>query len=148
MSELLSIVNSERKRGCSKRSNQQTGKTIASNDIPLKSIYERHKVNGAVKDLSNNYLQEELSKPEDFYLDLLRVFVKYGLMSGLVLRDALIRKDYYELSKTIKHKGEIREKLSDKYNTSVKNIEIIIYHSYKKKKIEENIMQMLLNGNG
>lgn len=144
MSELLSIVDSERKRGYSKRSNQQTGKCITSIDLALKAKYGRNRLEG----VSNNFLQNELSNPEDFYLDLLRVFVKYGLMSGLVLRDALIRKDHHDLCKTMKRKGEIRELLADKYSTSVKNIEVIIYQSCRKKKIEESIMQMMLAGNG
>lgn len=144
LSELLSIVNSERKRGYSKRSNQHPGKSITSINLALKAKCERNRLEA----VSNNFLQDELSSPEDFYLDLLRVFVKYGLMSELVLRDALIRKDHHDLCKTMKHKGKIRELLADKYAMSVKNIEVIIYQSCKKKRVEECFMQMMLAGNG
>jgi hypothetical protein len=78
--------------------------------------------------------------------DLLRIkvleaLVEDGTVPENILRDELIRQEYFIRLKDepeIK-KGELRNELANKYNTSIKTVEIALYKSYeRKRKINSN----------
>lgn len=67
----------------------------------------------------------------EFVVDILNVFNKYGIVSDIELRNALIRKEYNEAKGKGENVGEFIEKTAAKYYRSPKNIEFILYGKKK-----------------
>ena len=64
---------------------------------------------------------------ESFALDILHVLAKHGIIPDIYLRNEEIISEYKEL-RASGTKGKVaRERLSEKYCTSVKNVESILY---------------------
>lgn len=70
---------------------------------------------------------------EELIIDLTRVFVKHGLLDSNIIRDLQVKKEYSELRSSGVSCKEARRRLSEKYNTSEKNIEHILYSDKRKK---------------
>ena len=79
-------------------------------------------------------------------IKVLEALVEDGTVPENILRDELIRQEYYSRLKDepeIK-RGELQNELSKKYNTSVKTVEIAIYKSYvHKRKIDSDHVHLL-----
>ena len=63
----------------------------------------------------------------ELILDLLRVFVKHKKMPETILRNEEINMLYRQMRRDGSKGRDTREELADRYCTSVKNIETILY---------------------
>jgi hypothetical protein len=79
-------------------------------------------------------------------IKVLEALVEDGTVPENILRDEMIRQEYYFRLKNepeIK-KGNLRDELSKKYNTSIKTVEIALYKSYaRKRKINPDHLHLL-----
>jgi hypothetical protein len=64
---------------------------------------------------------------KEFVLDVLSVFTKYKYLPNNFVRNFKIQIEYKELRDSGMSGKEAREKLSNDYCTSIKNIEFILY---------------------
>lgn len=64
---------------------------------------------------------------EELQIDLLEVFVKHKVVSETTLRNEKIRMEYAKLKKDGVRPKAARSALSEKYFTSEKNLESILY---------------------
>jgi hypothetical protein len=78
---------------------------------------------------------------EELQIDLLEVFVKHKVVSETVLRNEKIRMEYGKMKKEGIRPKDARSALAEKYFTSEKNLESILY---SRKKVDEQMEQ--LNG--
>lgn len=78
---------------------------------------------------------------DELQIDLLEVFVKHKVVSETVLRNEKIRIEYAKMKKEGIRPKEARKTLSEKYFTSEKNLESILYGRKK-----ENEQMEMING--
>lgn len=79
----------------------------------------------------------------ELVIDLLKVFVKHGVIPQNALRNEEIKITYKEYrSRGISGK-EARQLLADKYLTSVKNIESILYGKHNREEYGKQESKML-----
>lgn len=64
---------------------------------------------------------------KEFILDILRVCTKHGYLPDTIVRNFKIQVEYKELRYMGMSGKDAREKLSNDYCTSIKNIESILY---------------------
>lgn len=67
----------------------------------------------------------------EFVVDILNVFNKYGIVSDIELRNAMIRKEWIESKQNGEPNKDFVERTASKYFRSPKNIEFIIYGKKK-----------------
>jgi len=68
---------------------------------------------------------------KEFVLDILEVCSKHGYITDIIIRNIKIEEEYQQLRKEGKTGKESRFLLSDKYCTSIKTIESILYGKKK-----------------
>jgi len=76
---------------------------------------------------------------EELQIDLLEVFVKHKVVSETVLRNEKIRMEYSKMKKEGIRPKDARTQLAEKYFTSEKNLESILYGRKKNNDIMEII---------
>jgi len=64
---------------------------------------------------------------EEFVIDLLTVCSKHGIVPDTAIRNFKVKQDYKKFKAEGMTGKDSREKLSEKYFTSEKNIEFILY---------------------
>ena len=78
---------------------------------------------------------------DELQIDLLEVFVKHKGVSETVLRNEKIKMEYAKMKKEGIRSKDARSALAEKYFTSEKNLESILYGRKK-----ENVMMEFING--
>lgn len=69
----------------------------------------------------------------DFAIELLELFAKYGFVSELEIRNAVIRKEYFLARQNGETTEVFMERMAEKYNCSAKNINSILFSKPRKK---------------
>ena len=72
----------------------------------------------------------------EIVIGMLKVLVKYNIIPARYLREQEIKKDYKDLLSDGLPGGKAKQKLSEKYCMSYKNVEVILYKKKKNNKKE------------
>lgn len=67
----------------------------------------------------------------DFVVDILGVLNKYGIVSDIEIRNAMIRKEHSEAKEKGENISDFIKNAAEKYYRSPKNIEFILYGKKK-----------------
>lgn len=76
---------------------------------------------------------------KEFVLDILEVCSKHGYVPDIFVRNVKIQLDYKQLLSSGVKSKRARQELSDKYCTSIKNIEFILYGKKKNEQQQQII---------
>lgn len=76
---------------------------------------------------------------KEFVLDILEVCSKHGYVPDIFVRNMKIQMDYKQLLAMGTKSKKARKDLSDKYCTSIKNIEFILYGKKKNEHYQQFI---------